>query len=120
MAKLRESKKTSLRKSGPSSLGAQASSWFLVVGVKPGQSRCFLRGGTSGEGAPSWVVGVREPAREGRANEGVVRALAGFLGASLSSVTLVSGHGSRVKRLSITGVTESEGLSRLRAESEAD
>jgi uncharacterized protein YggU (UPF0235/DUF167 family) len=39
--------------------------------------------------------------------------LAEFLGVSPSSVALVSGHTSRIKRLSVRGIDESDGFERL-------
>ena len=113
MAKVRESKIAS-PKPKKSGTGKDAPGWILVIEVKPAQSRVFLRRGTSDGPAPMWVVGIREPAREGRANEGVLRALAKFLGVSPSSVELVSGHTSRIKRLSVRGIEESEGFERLK------
>lgn len=120
MAKARESKKASFR--SPEDLISREGEceWTLVIGVKPGQSRCFLRRGELEGGAPSWIVGVKEPAREGRANAGVVRAVAGFLGIAPSSVTIVSGQGSRIKRLAIAGLTETEGIHRLMDASDTD
>ena len=112
MAKVRESKNasTKARKSGA---GKESPGWILVIEVKPAQSRVFLRRGASHGPAPIWVVGIREPAREGQANEGVLRTLAEFLGVSPSSVALVSGHTSRIKRLSVRGIDESDGFKRL-------
>jgi hypothetical protein len=114
LAKVRESKNPS-PKAEKSGAGKESSGWILVIEVKPAQSRVFLRRGTSDGAAPMWVVGIREPAREGRANEGVLKAVAEFLGVSPSSVQLISGHTSRIKRLSVRGIDESGGFERLRS-----
>lgn len=42
-------------------------------------------------------VAVKEPAREGRANWGVERAIGKYFGVSPSQVRIVSGHTSRTK-----------------------
>ncbi|MGC8528664.1 MAG: DUF167 domain-containing protein [Leptospirillia bacterium] len=115
MARVRESKNAS-PKDKKSGTGKESSGWMLVIEVKPGQSRVFLRRGTSDGTAPKWVVGIKEPPREGQANEGVLRVLAEYLGVSPSSISLVSGHTSRIKRLSVRGIDESIGVKRLRSQ----
>jgi hypothetical protein len=50
----------------------------------------------------SLLVRVREPAKENRANQAVVAAVAGFYGVPKSSLRLVSGARSRHKVLEIT------------------
>lgn len=49
------------------------------------------------------VVRVREPAADGRANRGVVEAVAGVLGLSVGSVRISGGRSSRRKVLEIDG-----------------
>jgi len=56
---------------------------------------------------------VSAPAAEGRANEALVRLLARALGVAPSSVQLVSGRQSRVKILSIEGVSDDAARVRL-------
>jgi uncharacterized protein YggU (UPF0235/DUF167 family) len=48
-----------------------------------------------------YVVSVKEPPIEGRANYAVTRALSGYLGISLSRVNIVSGHTSKNKTIEI-------------------
>ncbi len=79
------------------------------MNVRPGQSRISL-----GFEERGWILGVREPAREGRANHGIARALSDFLDVPLSSVSIVRGEGSRIKLIEIAGMSEEEGLRRLR------
>jgi len=45
----------------------------------------------------SYTVSVTEPAEDGKANRGVIRALAKYFKISQSSVSLVSGHSAHVK-----------------------
>jgi uncharacterized protein (TIGR00251 family) len=47
------------------------------------------------------VVKVREPAEDGRANEGVIEALAGHFGVPKRAVTIVHGHRSRRKLVEV-------------------
>ena len=48
------------------------------------------------------LVRVKEPSREGRANEAVIKLVAEHFGVSLKSVRIVSGHRSRNKTLVIS------------------
>ena len=48
-----------------------------------------------------FVVSVKEPPIQGRANQAIVRALAEFFGVSVSRVTIISGHTSRSKLIDI-------------------
>ena len=47
------------------------------------------------------IVAVREPAREGRANDAVRRAVAAHFGVPISLVTLVRGASGRIKTFRI-------------------
>lgn len=49
----------------------------------------------------SLSVKVKAPARQGRANQAVVKAVAAHLGLPKSDVRLVGGHGSRTKTLEV-------------------
>ena len=49
-----------------------------------------------------FIVAVKEPATEGKANQAVVRAIAEHLNVPQSSVSIVSGHTIRDKVLEIT------------------
>ncbi len=65
----------------------------LQVRVKPGSRKPGVERLSDG----SWLVAVREPATEGKANEAVERAIAEELGLPRRRVTIVMGHGSRSK-----------------------
>ncbi|HXF44415.1 MAG TPA: DUF167 domain-containing protein [Candidatus Paceibacterota bacterium] len=49
----------------------------------------------------TFIVSVKEPARKGRANEAIVRALAEHFGISKSRVSIVSGHKSKRKMVEV-------------------
>ncbi|MDA8111523.1 MAG: DUF167 domain-containing protein [Nitrospiraceae bacterium] len=93
---------------GPGSRKKASESFRLLMNVRPGQSRITL-----GFEERGWILGVREPAREGRANYGVAKALSDFLDVPLSCVSIVRGEGSRIKLIEIAGMSEEEGLRRL-------
>ena len=90
-------------------------SWCFVITVKPGQSKIFLRRESPGEKEPVWILGVREPARDGLANLASVRALAEILDVSPSSIAILRGQSSRTKRIEVTGIEKSLGEARLTA-----
>ena len=79
-----------------------------MIQIRPGQSRISIR---KTEGV--WVLGVREPAREGLANRGVLEALSDFLEVPVSCLTIIRGEGSRVKMVEVVGLSPTEGLLRL-------
>ena len=68
----------------------------VTVKVKPGAKAASLK--KEGE---TLVVAVREPAREGLANEAVRRRLADWLGVAPSRVRLVRGERARIKTFEI-------------------
>ena len=74
---------------------------LLTVRAKPGAAKPGItaRGGQV-------VVAVRERAVDGRANAGVVRAVAAWLDVAPSRVTLVRGAAARTKQLAIAGLDE--------------
>jgi uncharacterized protein YggU (UPF0235/DUF167 family) len=84
-------------------------SFKLEILVKPGQSRAYLKKEGSG-----WVLGVRERAREGLANKAVLKALSDYMGIPVSTIEILRGEGSRIKRVGARTLSLSEGLSRLR------
>ncbi len=53
--------------------------------------------------ATHYVVAVREPAREGKANRAIEAALAEHFGVPPSAVEIVSGHHGRIKIVEIVG-----------------
>lgn len=67
----------------------------LIVHAKPGSRKPGVEKRSDGE----WIVRVREPATEGRANAAIVRAVAGELGLPPSAVRLVRGESARTKLL---------------------
>ena len=48
-----------------------------------------------------WIVNVKSPAKEGKANEAVVKAVADYLGVSKSMVKIKSGFKSKFKLIEI-------------------
>lgn len=61
-----------------------------------------------------WVVSCREPPTEGRANEAILRLVAGRLSVARTSVRLMSGGRTRAKLIDVAGVADSEIAMRLR------
>ena len=50
-----------------------------------------------------FVVSVKEPPVQGRANEAIIRALAEYLGVSKYQIRIISGYTSRQKILEVKG-----------------
>lgn len=69
---------------------------LIVVQVKPGSRAPSVR--TDGE---RLVIAVREPAREGKANDAARRALAEHLKLPLSRIKLIRGATARTKTFAI-------------------
>ena len=70
----------------------------LVVRVKPGSSKGPL---VVDEGESGLVVFVREKAIDGKANDGVISALAEYLDTPRSRITVVRGHTARIKQIEV-------------------
>jgi uncharacterized protein len=87
----------------------------LRLRVSPGASRSAVVG-RHGE---AWKVRVSAPPTDGRANDAVVRLLADSLDISSADISIVSGHGSRDKTISLAGL-ESDELERRLAAASAD
>lgn len=85
---------------------------LIEVIVVPRSSRDRIIGVHGG----ALKVGVKAPPVDGEANHALVRYLAKQWRLSVSEVTLVAGHASRRKRVSISGVTESSLRQMLRAQ----
>ena len=83
----------------------------LVVRVKPGGRATRLVGGHAG----ALKVEVTAAPERGKANDAVVKLLAGFFDLRRSDVEIVSGLGARVKTVVLHGVTVREIADRLRA-----
>ena len=75
----------------------QAGRVKIKVRVKPGAKKTAVEKQTDG----TWVVKVKEPAKEGRANEAVIETLAEYLNIPKQSVQIVRGRTSRNKRIEI-------------------
>ena len=70
----------------------------ILVKVKPSAKREEVTELSPG----NFAVAVREPAREGKANHAVLKAIAEYFGIAASRARLVSGRTSRNKILEIT------------------
>jgi uncharacterized protein (TIGR00251 family) len=68
--------------------------------VAPGATRACV----VGRHGDAWKVRVTAPAEGGRANDAVVRLLAGTLELPRTAVTLVSGHSARDKIVELAGI----------------
>ena len=69
--------------------------------------------GFSGKRDGSMVLRVHAPAREGKANRELVRYIAEFFGVGRSSVRIVRGENSRLKKVEILGLDPASGEARL-------
>ncbi|PJZ66291.1 hypothetical protein CH371_08405 [Leptospira wolffii] len=69
----------------------------IQVRIKPNSKKPFVQKGEDG----IWIVAVREPALEGKANDALIRAVAAELDLPQSRVRLVRGEKSRLKILEI-------------------
>lgn len=70
----------------------------ISVKVKPASKVAGVE--KTGEG--EYVVRVREPAREGRANEAVIEALSEYFDVAKSRLIIARGAGGRVKTIDIS------------------
>ena len=71
----------------------------IFVRAKPGAKR----DGVETIDKTHYVVAVREPAREGKANRAIEAALAAYFGIPRAMVEIVSGHHGRIKVIEIVG-----------------
>jgi uncharacterized protein (TIGR00251 family) len=78
----------------------------LIFNVKvvPRASRSEL----AGEQGGTLRVRIAAPPVDGAANEELIRLLAKTLEVKPSSVAIVSGHGSRTKKITVEGITAAE------------
>jgi uncharacterized protein (TIGR00251 family) len=81
----------------------------IALRVSPGGSRAQVVG-RHGE---AWKIRVAAPPENGKANDAVVRLLASALDLAQRDVTLVSGHGTRDKVVSLAGIDGDEAERRL-------
>ena len=70
----------------------------LVVRVKPGSTKGPL---VVDEGDAGLVIYVREKAIDGKANDGVILALAEYLAVPRSRLRVVRGHTARIKQIEV-------------------
>jgi uncharacterized protein len=85
----------------------------LRLRVSPGASRSAV----VGRHGAGWKVRVAAPAEGGRANDALVRLLADRLDVPARQVEIVSGHASRDKTISLSGLDGDEIERRLAAAS---
>src|SRR5437763_12371816 len=81
----------------------------LMVRVQPRASKDEIAGVVEG----ALKIRLQAPAVEDRANVALCEYLAGLLKTPKSAVRILSGQRSRIKRVEITGVTESQVLALL-------
>ncbi len=84
--------------------------------VSPGAGRDEVVGRHGG----AWKLRVRPAAENGRANEAVVRLLAGVLDVPRERLSVVSGHASREKTVALDGVALPDAERRLAASARKD
>jgi uncharacterized protein (TIGR00251 family) len=72
--------------------------------VSPGAARSAV----VGRHGAGWKLRVAAPPEDGRANDAVVRLLAGALDVPTRDVRIVSGHGARDKTVALTGLEPEE------------
>jgi len=85
---------------------------LFQIKVLPRSSRC----GTAGRHGDALKIKITAPPVEGKANEEVVRFLAGLLGVKTAQVAIVSGDHSRIKTVAVTGITGQKLRDRLEVE----
>ena len=77
----------------------------ITVRARPGAKSTYIKKMESpllGErDGPEFVVAVKEPAKEGRANRAIEKMIAEFFGVPQSRVRIVAGHASRTKVVEI-------------------
>ncbi|WP_208757757.1 DUF167 domain-containing protein [Leptospira dzoumogneensis] len=69
----------------------------IQVRVKPNSKKPSVTKGDDGV----WIVAVKAPATEGKANDAVVRAVAAELGLAPSKVKILKGEKSKLKLLEV-------------------
>jgi uncharacterized protein (TIGR00251 family) len=77
-----------------------AASTRVRLRVSPGAGRAQI----VGRHGDAWKVRVTAAPEQGRANEAVLRLLAGVLAVPRDAIALVSGHGARDKIVELTGL----------------
>lgn len=72
---------------------------IIQVRLHPGAKKSVVQP-PGAEGDP-WEIWVRAPAVEGKANEALIEVLSDHFNCAKSKITLLKGHTSRLKRLSV-------------------
>lgn len=85
---------------------------MLVISIKA-QPRA-RREGITGVWNGFLKIAVREPAENGKANDAILAVLCGALGLRKHSLQIISGFTSSKKQVSISGITETDLLNRIR------
>ncbi|AFZ81075.1 proton translocating inorganic pyrophosphatase, putative [Theileria equi strain WA] len=85
------------------------SSLILKVNVKPGAKQTQVVGAQEGQ----LTLQIAAPPREGACNEALVEYVAEVLKLKKRSISLIHGHKSRDKVLSITGTTLSQAIQHI-------
>lgn len=75
---------------------------LLTIYLQPGAKKSFIVGIHNG----NIKIKVNSPPVDGKANEALIQFLSDFLDIPKSSIELISGQKSRIKRLKITGITD--------------
>lgn len=86
----------------------------IVIRARPGARQAYVKrieeeglfgptgSGKGKGGAARFVVAVKEPAVDGRANRAIEKALAEYLGVTPSRVRIVAGHSAKEKTVEIS------------------
>jgi len=77
---------------------------ILHLRVKPGSKINLLTKDADGK----WVMKVKAPPVDGKANEEVIRFLSEVLKIPKSKITIVAGHTNRFKKIEINGLSEED------------
>jgi hypothetical protein len=65
------------------------------------------------DAAGNWVIKIKAPAVEGKANEALIQLLSKKLHVSKSSIQILSGHTSKLKRINVDGIEVQEAEQKL-------
>lgn len=69
----------------------------ITINAKPKKKREYVE-----QVSPTqYIVAVKEPAEQGRANQAIVKALAEYFGVSQSEITLVTGQTNKLKTFDV-------------------
>jgi uncharacterized protein (TIGR00251 family) len=74
---------------------------YFRVKARPGASATEVRGVLEGEAGETYKIDVAAPPEQGKANEALIKYLAGVFLVSRSQVEIVSGAGEKIKLIKI-------------------